>query len=151
MAADPRASDDPHERAWRGFNSGPWKSRVNLRDFIQRNYTPYAVRCWSAGSRPYLERGLREGKLTETQAQDRRVPARPAVLQGVCGTGCDDGCDRRSARRTTCAVVEIPFRALRLRVRGLSMRRLFADRLVVATAVIVILMSVGFAFSRVAG
>jgi hypothetical protein len=31
------------------------------------------------------------------------------------------------------------------------MRRLFADRLVVATAVIVILMSVGFAFSRVAG
>jgi hypothetical protein len=31
------------------------------------------------------------------------------------------------------------------------MRRLFADRLVVATAVIVILMSVGFALSRVAG
>jgi hypothetical protein len=31
------------------------------------------------------------------------------------------------------------------------MRRLFADRLVVATAVIVILMSVVFALSRVAG
>ena len=42
MAADPRASDDPRRRAWRGFNPGPWKSRVNLRDFIQRNYTPYA-------------------------------------------------------------------------------------------------------------
>jgi hypothetical protein len=31
------------------------------------------------------------------------------------------------------------------------MRRLFADRLVVATAVVVILMSVVFALSRVAG
>jgi formate C-acetyltransferase len=27
--------------AWRGFMPGIWQSRVNLRDFIQHNYTPY--------------------------------------------------------------------------------------------------------------
>ena len=27
--------------AWRGFAPGMWQSRVNVREFIQRNYTPY--------------------------------------------------------------------------------------------------------------
>lgn len=27
--------------AWRGFRSGQWQTRVDVRDFIQRNYTPY--------------------------------------------------------------------------------------------------------------
>jgi formate C-acetyltransferase len=27
--------------AWRGFTPGDWKAGVNVRDFIQRNYTPY--------------------------------------------------------------------------------------------------------------
>ncbi len=27
--------------AWRGFTPGMWQSGVNVRDFIQRNYTPY--------------------------------------------------------------------------------------------------------------
>ncbi|MDF7799436.1 formate C-acetyltransferase [Pontiellaceae bacterium B1224] len=27
--------------AWNGFNDGPWKKRVDVRDFIQCNYTPY--------------------------------------------------------------------------------------------------------------
>jgi formate C-acetyltransferase len=26
---------------WRGFAPGTWQSRVNVRDSIQRNYTPY--------------------------------------------------------------------------------------------------------------
>lgn len=30
------------EKAWSGFQSGLWKDEVNVRDFIQRNYTPYA-------------------------------------------------------------------------------------------------------------
>ncbi|HET9204911.1 MAG TPA: formate C-acetyltransferase [Burkholderiaceae bacterium] len=29
------------EGAWRGFAPGVWQQRVNVRDFIQRNYTPY--------------------------------------------------------------------------------------------------------------
>jgi formate C-acetyltransferase len=27
--------------AWRGFDDGPWRSEINVRDFIQRHYTPY--------------------------------------------------------------------------------------------------------------
>src|SRR5690349_9153904 len=30
------------EAAWTGFEGGPWCERVDVRDFIQRNYTPYA-------------------------------------------------------------------------------------------------------------
>ncbi|MFJ5937778.1 formate C-acetyltransferase [Streptomyces sp. NPDC093071] len=29
------------ERAWKGFEGGPWCDAVDVRDFIQRNYTPY--------------------------------------------------------------------------------------------------------------
>jgi formate C-acetyltransferase len=41
QAIAPSAATSPRERAWRGFKSGPWQSRINLRDFIQRNYAPY--------------------------------------------------------------------------------------------------------------
>ncbi|WP_045958928.1 formate C-acetyltransferase [Xenorhabdus poinarii] len=27
--------------AWQGFNEGSWQTEVNVRDFIQKNYTPY--------------------------------------------------------------------------------------------------------------
>lgn len=27
--------------AWKQFTSGEWKNEVNVRDFIQTNYTPY--------------------------------------------------------------------------------------------------------------
>ena len=27
--------------AWKGFEPGPWAEGINVRDFIQRNYTPY--------------------------------------------------------------------------------------------------------------
>nr|HQH64189.1 formate acetyltransferase [Clostridiales bacterium] len=26
---------------WLGFNAGPWQENINVRDFIQLNYTPY--------------------------------------------------------------------------------------------------------------
>jgi formate C-acetyltransferase len=28
-------------QAWRGFNTGLWTTEINVRDFIQQNYTPY--------------------------------------------------------------------------------------------------------------
>ncbi len=50
------------------------------------------------------------------------------------------------------AAIEISFRALQLRLRGEeSDARLFADRLVLATAVIVVMLSAIFALLRVAG
>ena len=27
--------------AWRGFKGNIWQSEINVRDFIQNNYTPY--------------------------------------------------------------------------------------------------------------
>ena len=30
------------KQAWRGFREGAWQSEINVRDFIQKNYTPYA-------------------------------------------------------------------------------------------------------------
>ncbi|WP_366881593.1 hypothetical protein, partial [Gilliamella sp.] len=27
--------------AWKGFKDGDWQNNVNVRDFIQKNYTPY--------------------------------------------------------------------------------------------------------------
>ena len=28
-------------QAWEGFVDGNWKSDIDVRDFIQKNYTPY--------------------------------------------------------------------------------------------------------------
>ena len=28
-------------KAWKGFKEGDWQNNVNVRDFIQKNYTPY--------------------------------------------------------------------------------------------------------------
>jgi len=41
MAASPALAKEKWEIAWRGFTPGLWQSGVNVRDFIQRNYTPY--------------------------------------------------------------------------------------------------------------
>ena len=31
----------PYSDAWAGFRGEEWKNAVNVRDFIQHNYTPY--------------------------------------------------------------------------------------------------------------
>ena len=36
-ATTPRQDGD----AWRGYVPGPWQDRIDVRDFIQRNYEPY--------------------------------------------------------------------------------------------------------------
>ncbi len=33
--------NEAQEKAWAGFKAGDWQSNVNVRDFIQLNYTPY--------------------------------------------------------------------------------------------------------------
>ncbi|MHA4776975.1 formate C-acetyltransferase [Streptomyces sp. MSC1_001] len=40
MTATP-AEATVDERAWKGFKGGLWRDAVDVRDFIQRNYTPY--------------------------------------------------------------------------------------------------------------
>ncbi|XLD93937.1 pyruvate formate lyase family protein [Arsenicicoccus dermatophilus] len=63
--AAPTLTDD--ELAWVGFAPGPWQERVDVRDFVQRNYTPYdgdasflagptakTLRTWETLERDYL-------------------------------------------------------------------------------------------------
>ena len=41
MATNLKHAREQSEIAWCGFAPGTWQSRVNVREFIQRNYTPY--------------------------------------------------------------------------------------------------------------
>src|SRR5688572_12400660 len=41
MATASKISPEQSNPAWRGFVSGAWKNSVDVRDFIQKNYTPY--------------------------------------------------------------------------------------------------------------
>ena len=41
MTAQTKSGGGQQEKAWRGFAPGKWRSQVNVREFIQRNYTPY--------------------------------------------------------------------------------------------------------------
>jgi len=41
MAAILKAAEESPDNPWRGFKPGPWQKRINVRDFIQRNYRPY--------------------------------------------------------------------------------------------------------------
>ncbi|XPE44796.1 pyruvate formate lyase family protein [Shigella flexneri] len=50
--------------AWQGFNQGDWQNNVNVRDFIQKNYTPYeGDESFLAGSTPATRRrGIKSWK-----------------------------------------------------------------------------------------
>ena len=41
VTASATAEDSTSRDAWEGFATGPWTEDVDVRDFIQRNYTPY--------------------------------------------------------------------------------------------------------------
>ena len=41
MTTEQTAPTVPTRDAWEGFVLGPWTEDIDVRDFIQRNYTPY--------------------------------------------------------------------------------------------------------------
>lgn len=81
----------PQYAAWEGFASGPWQTAIDVRDFIQRNYTPYqgdasflagptdkTLRVWDHLESKYLseERARRVYDVdTETPADIDAFPA----------------------------------------------------------------------------
>ena len=40
VTASATAEDTTSRDAWEGFVRGPWAEDIDVRDFIQRNYTP---------------------------------------------------------------------------------------------------------------
>jgi formate C-acetyltransferase len=91
MAANPKASEDPREPAWRDFKPGSWKTRINVHDFIQRNYTPYeGDASFLAGATertskvwerllPLLAEEREKGVLAVSQEPSSIRPIRPAI------------------------------------------------------------------------
>jgi len=63
--------------AWKGFIPGPWMHEVNVRDFIQKNYTPYD------GDQTFLARPTETTRQLWSKCQDllRREHAAGGVLK----------------------------------------------------------------------
>ena len=40
-AISPTVASDSSAQAWLGFTTGLWQKEINVRDFIQENYSPY--------------------------------------------------------------------------------------------------------------
>lgn len=65
------------QEAWHGFESGHWTDDINVRDFIQRNYTPYdGDESFLAG--PTEATNKLWGRVQELQAEER---AKGGVLE----------------------------------------------------------------------
>ena len=48
-------------KAWEGFVGGAWEKTIDVRDFIQKNYTPYEVTkaSWLARQNPQQSCGAK--------------------------------------------------------------------------------------------
>ena len=61
-----------NETAWKGFKGRLWKNEINIRDFIQNNYTPYD------GDESFLEGPTKAtdvlwGKVSALQKEERKA------------------------------------------------------------------------------
>ena len=81
---DRPGTEAAHHDAWEGFAAGPWQDRIDVRDFIQRNYVPYTgdasflagptektLRLWDHLERHYLS----EERRRRVFDVDTRTPA----------------------------------------------------------------------------
>ncbi|MCC6211756.1 MAG: formate C-acetyltransferase [Burkholderiales bacterium] len=92
MSANPKSSNERRDDAWRGFAPGAWQTRVNLRDFIQRNYKPYegdgkflqgaterTKRMWET-LQPLLEKEREKGVLDVSQVPSGILAHAPGYI-----------------------------------------------------------------------
>ena len=76
MASIPKVANERWDVAWRGFAPGSWQSRVNVREFIQRNYTPYE------GDGAFLQGAYRAH---QGHVEDAAAAARQGTREGHSG------------------------------------------------------------------
>ena len=91
MTAPAEATADP----WRGFTTGPWAEGIDVRDFIQRNYTPYTGDAsFLSGPTEKTPRAEREGDLDpghekhQRRRHRRNGVERAFVVIGMHGPAC---------------------------------------------------------------
>ena len=113
MATVPKPATERWDIAWRGFAPGNWQTRVNVREFIQRNYTPYEgdgaflqgaterTRGMWQTLQPLLAQGAREGHPRRLAGSFRHPRAR-AGLHRQGPTRSSSACrpTRRSSARS---------------------------------------------------
>ncbi|MFD2839376.1 pyruvate formate lyase family protein [Populibacterium corticicola] len=86
---------------WRGFETGPWTEAVDVRDFIQRNYTPYegdasflagptekTLRVWDTLEKEYLSVERKQ----RVYDVDTKIPADIDAFPAGYISGDDDVC-----------------------------------------------------------
>ena len=78
-------SIDVNCTAWRGFKTGEWRHVVNVRNFIQKNYTPYA------GGDGFLEGTTEKTKKVWEKAHGLILEE----VKGHCGRGYHSGVRHR--------------------------------------------------------
>lgn len=66
----PESNLTPESAPWRGFRGGSWKTAVDVRDFIQQNYTPYE------GDESFLEPATRRTERLWSRLQEMFVEER---------------------------------------------------------------------------
>ena len=76
--------------AWRDFKGSRWKDDVNVRDFIQENYTPYdGDESFLAGPTEATERLW--GRLQELQKEEREhngvLECETEIVSGITAYG----------------------------------------------------------------
>ena len=59
---------------WKSFNKGKWQTEINVRDFIQKNYTPYN------GNEDFLEERTQTTKQLWTEVMELYKKERENVL-----------------------------------------------------------------------
>src|SRR5262245_60492349 len=71
-ATAPKAkTPEPATSAWQGFTTGLWQNEINVRDFIQQNYTPYdGDESFLASATPRTQRVWK--KLTDLFVEERK-------------------------------------------------------------------------------
>ncbi|WP_456298715.1 formate C-acetyltransferase [Chitiniphilus purpureus] len=73
------------QEAWQGFVAGPWQDKVAVRDFIQRNYTPYVGDdCFLAGPTARTEQLW--DKLSVLLQRERQSPGQVLDVAADRGT-----------------------------------------------------------------
>ena len=84
-------------RSWNGFFDGPWSTHIDVRDFIQRNYTPYTgdgwflekatpatLALWNRVSSEIVEENDRHGPLDFDNAVVASITSHSRVFKILC-------------------------------------------------------------------
>ena len=78
----PQTNEQDQAQAWRSFNGGTWQDQIDVRDFIQQNYTPYS------GDYAFLKGPTERTQKLWDQLKDLLEAERAATKPGSALSSC---------------------------------------------------------------